>query len=112
MRNTRKHRIRADNHLEDISFEGKVIGSWWGKEINGPNSSRWNEWYLYETCSGKIVYRLSYITQWQGESSSVEVHIFDSIAEFKDFFTSDKDTLSNNEKGFLDECGIDLVKEI
>ena len=112
MSNTEKHRIRADNHLEDISFDGEVIGSWGSKETNGPNSSRWEEWTLYKTLSGKFVYEFVYRTLWQGESDDVQVHIFDSIDEFKEFFVYDKDSLSRHEKDFLDECKIEIVKEV
>ena len=104
--------IRSDNRNADLRFNGDKIATNWNRWVNGRDDTRWTEWDLYSTESGKFVYVESDVSLWQGESNFVRAEVFVSLNEFREYFLSSRDTLSSFEKEFLSGAGIELVEEI
>ena len=108
-----QHMIRCDNHREDLVFDGRLMASQDNRWVNGRDQTRYSNLSLYVTDSGKYVYHYEYITLWQGESSTSNVQIYDTLAEFKEAFLADgREMISDFEKDFLAEAGIPLIKRI
>ena len=107
-----EYTIRADNHREDLVFDGELIASGDNSWVNGKNETRYSKLSLYLTTSEKYVYHSEYISLWIGESSTSIVEIYDSLKEFKEAFLTDREGISDFEKDFLKEAGIPLVKRI
>ena len=109
----KQYRIRTNNRNTDLRFTGEEVASWSNRIIgNGGDSSRWREWDLYKTDSGKFVYIQNDVTLWQGESDRKIAKIFDSLDAVGKYFISKTDRLTTDEKEFLDQCGIELIEDI
>lgn len=81
----------SENNMEEITIArtgmppiiavAKQIGFASSKTVNGKSNSRWDEYTIYETQSGKTILKHEYKTNWQGESGRTEAWVGKSIKE-------------------------------
>jgi len=65
----------------DLAFVGRLIASESTRTNNGPNNSRWNDYSVYRTKSGKYVFADEFTTLWQGEDDQANAGVFNSLEE-------------------------------
>ena len=113
-----KFKIRCDNFNEDLVFTGEKIATGGNRSTYGDAQNRYNYYELYRSESGKYIFVDEYVTHWQGETGSRNGYILDSVDDLKlhiierDGMRPEDDFLSEWEKEFLEEAGIDLVIEV
>ena len=66
------YKIRRDGERA-LAFSGRIIGS---ADDKDHNSTRWTTVTIYRTASGRVVVKVEYRTQWQGESDHVRADSF------------------------------------
>jgi len=76
-------RIRRVAH-RDVKFSGNIIAFESSRNMLR-SDTRWSEYTVYKTESGKIVFFEQSITLWQGEEDKDWVHTFESIEDFKEW---------------------------
>jgi hypothetical protein len=55
-----------------LVFEGELIAKAGGRITAGKEQNRWHEIAIYQTTGGRMVCRISYHTQWEGELEQSE----------------------------------------
>jgi EXLDI family protein len=70
------YKIRRDGERA-LAFSGRIIGQ---ADDKNHNSTRWTTVTIYRTASGRVVAKVEYRTQWQGESDHVRADSFATAA--------------------------------
>jgi len=104
MGETMKEFLLTNDGNHDVRFVGEEIAF---VASDKRNSTRWEEFHLYRTNSGKFVCWNIHRTIWQGEHDSFEVAVFASEPEIIVFFG-----LSDTAKRLYRAAGIDATIEV
>lgn len=73
--------------MRPLSFEGERI---FYTNNRNHNSTRWTYLDVYQTQGGKIVVAVDYISQWEGEKSTTNAHVFSSKEEALSFVENEE----------------------
>ena len=88
---------------KNVRFKGELLASASGRWFNGVEQTRWTDYDLYKTDTGKYVVAISSITCWQGESDRYQVEVCSTPEEVYNFLTD------SDGYGY---CFSDLAKEV
>ena len=70
--------VRRDE-ARDLSFKGKLMAS---SSTQRSNNARWNEFHLYETAAGKIVFAIEEHSLYTDEEDCYYAKIYENLASF------------------------------
>lgn len=85
--------------LPPIRFSGTLIGS---RDTREPqNCTRWTEWTIYSTTSGRWILNTRHVSQWANERTSSEVWTFTSPDEMIDYVRAEYDDHVPDDLSFL-----------
>jgi len=92
----------------DLAFVGRLIAS---ESTRTNNSSRWNDYSVYKTKSGKYVFSDRFHSMWEGEDDLANAGVYNSLEELFKFLENTYE-MSFVVKSLAEQLGYEMTEHI